>query len=118
MKKTERRRREFVFEGKRVEKEPGGGGAGQESAACQGGGDVIQATPTCRWYRCWRCTGGALHTEDVRQAEQVAKAAGQRRLVKLSGSWSLLILLLHLLHLLHLLIFLTVTLTASWTLKL
>lgn len=91
-----------------------GGGAGQESAACRGGGDVIQATPTCRWYRCWRCAGGALHTEDVRQAEQVTKAAGQRRLVKLSGSWSLLIL-----HLLHHLIFFTITiLITSWTLKL
>lgn len=59
------------------------------------------APPTCRLYRCWWCGSAALHSEEnVREAEQVAKAAEQRRLVKLSSSW----LLLHYLHLhLHLL---------------
>lgn len=77
------------------------GGWGKEV----GGAGVAHAPPTCRRYRCrWRGSA-ALHSEEnVRQAEQVAKAAEQRRLVKLSSSCSLLHHLhLQLHHLLHLL---------------
>lgn len=83
--------KESVFEGRWVGKR--GGGAG-----------VAPAPPTCQLYRCWWRGSAALHSEEnVRQAEQVAKAAEQRRLVKLSSSWSLLHHLhLHLLHVLHL----------------
>lgn len=65
---------------------------------------VARAPPTCRLYRFWWRGRAALHSEEnVRQAEQVAKAAEQRRLVKLSSSWSLLHRLhVHLLHALHL----------------